>query len=63
VKREFVLHVITSAFLPLTPNHPREDFVTIREAAERIGVSPTIVRRLIAEKKLPASQVISNWRR
>jgi excisionase family DNA binding protein len=40
------------------PNHPRQDFVTLREAAQRLGVSHTIVRRMIAEKKLPASQVI-----
>jgi excisionase family DNA binding protein len=39
-------------------NHPRKDFVTLREAAQRLGLSLTIVRRLIAEKKLPASQVI-----
>ena len=37
------------------PNHPRKDFVTLREAAQRLGLSLTIVRRLIAEKKLPAS--------
>ena len=41
------------------PNHVREDFVTLREAAQRLGVSLTIVRRLISEKKLPASQVIT----
>jgi excisionase family DNA binding protein len=40
-------------------NHPRKDFVTLREAAQRLGLSLTIVRRLIAEKKLPASQVIT----
>jgi excisionase family DNA binding protein len=41
------------------PNHPRKDFVTLREAAQRLDVSLTIVRRMIAEKKLPASQVIT----
>jgi excisionase family DNA binding protein len=40
-------------------NHPRKDFVTLREAAQRLGLSLTIVRRLIAEKKLPATQVIT----
>ena len=41
------------------PNHPPKDFVTLREAAQRLDVSLTIVRRMIAEKKLPASQVIT----
>jgi excisionase family DNA binding protein len=41
------------------PNHPRKDFVTLREAAQRLGLSLTIVRRMIAENKLPASQVIT----
>jgi excisionase family DNA binding protein len=41
------------------PNHPRKDFVTLREAAQRLGLSLTVVRRMIAEKKLPASQVIT----
>jgi len=40
------------------PSHPRKDFVTLREAAQRLGLSLTIVRRMIAENKLPASQVI-----
>jgi excisionase family DNA binding protein len=40
-------------------NHPRKDFMTLREAAQRLGLSLTIVRRLIAEKKLPATQVIT----
>ena len=41
------------------PNHPREDFVTLRGASQRLGVGLTIVRRMIAEKKLPANQVIA----
>lgn len=41
------------------PNDPRKDFVTLREAAQRLGLGLTMVRRLIAEKKLPASQVIT----
>lgn len=41
------------------PNDAREDFVTLREAAQRLGLSLTIVRRLIAEKKMPASQAIT----
>jgi len=41
------------------PNHPRKDFVTLREASQRLGVGLTIVRRMIAEKKLPASQVVT----
>ena len=41
------------------PDHRRNDFVTLREAAQRLNVSLTIVRRMIAEKKLPASQVVA----
>jgi excisionase family DNA binding protein len=41
------------------PNHPRNEGVTLREAAQRLNVSLTIVRRMIAEKKLPASQVVA----
>jgi DNA invertase Pin-like site-specific DNA recombinase len=32
--------------------------ITLQEAAERLKVSPTCVRRMIAQKQLPASQVI-----
>jgi excisionase family DNA binding protein len=39
------------------PDHPRP-MVTLKEAAERLQVSPASIRRLIAEKKLPASQVV-----
>jgi DNA invertase Pin-like site-specific DNA recombinase len=42
----------------IDPNQPRTDFVTLREAAQRLDVSLTIVRRLITEKTLPASQVV-----
>ena len=44
---------------PFDPNHPRNDSVTLREAAQRLNVGLTIVRRMIAEKKLPASQVVA----
>jgi len=40
------------------PNHSRNDSVTLREAAQRLNVGLTIVRRMIAEKKLTASQVV-----
>jgi hypothetical protein len=33
--------------------------VTLREAAQRLNVDLTIVRRMIPEKKLPASQVVA----
>ena len=59
MKHEFALHVEYQQLPAFDPNHPRKDFVTLREAAQRLGVSLTIVRRLIAEKKLPASQVIT----
>jgi hypothetical protein len=42
----------------IDPNQPRTPFVTLREAAQRLGVSLTIVRRLITQKTLPASQVV-----
>ena len=41
------------------PHHPRNDSVTLREAAQRLNVGLTVVRRMIAEKKLPASQVVA----
>src|SRR5207253_2870436 len=33
--------------------------VTLKEAAQRLNVSLTVARRLIAEKKLPARQVVA----
>jgi DNA invertase Pin-like site-specific DNA recombinase len=42
----------------IDPNQPPINFVTLREAAQRLDVSLTIVRRLIAEKTLPATQVV-----
>lgn len=39
-------------------NHPRTDRVTLREAAQRLDVGLSIVRRMIAEKILPATQVV-----
>jgi len=41
------------------PHHPRNDSVTLREAAQRLNVGLAVVRRMIAEKKLPASQVVA----
>ena len=41
------------------PNHPRTDSVTLREAAQRLNVGLTIVRRMIEEKMLPATQVVA----
>ncbi len=40
-------------------SHPGNNSVTLREAAQRLNVGLTIVRRMIAEKKLPASQVVA----
>jgi DNA invertase Pin-like site-specific DNA recombinase len=40
------------------PNQPRDGLVTLDEAARRLGVSPTSVRRLITNKKLTAQQVV-----
>jgi hypothetical protein len=39
------------------PDHP-QIMVTLKEAAERLHVSPASVRRMIAEEKLPGSQVV-----
>jgi hypothetical protein len=33
--------------------------LNLQRAAERLGVSPSIVRRLIARKILPAAQIVS----
>jgi len=41
------------------PNQPQPK-VTLEEAAERLQVSPASIRRLIAEKKLLASQVVES---
>ncbi len=40
------------------PQQPRTS-LTLREAAERLHVSEGSVRRLIVEKKLPATQVVA----
>jgi DNA invertase Pin-like site-specific DNA recombinase len=41
------------------PDHANDGSVTMAEAAQRLGVSPTSVRRLIELKKLQASQVVA----
>lgn len=41
------------------PNRKGDGVLTMDEAAQRLGVSPTSVRRLIESKKLPATQVIA----
>lgn len=41
------------------PDHPQA-MVTLKEAAERLQVSAGSIRRMIAEKKLPASQVVES---
>jgi excisionase family DNA binding protein len=41
-------------------NHNEKDPIfTLEETAERLGVSTTVVRRMIREKKLPATQVVA----
>jgi hypothetical protein len=46
------------------PNRANDRAVTMAEAAQRLGISPTSVRRLIELKKMPASQVVpcAPWR-
>ena len=41
------------------PNRPSDGAVTMEEAAQRLGVSSTSIRRLIELKKIPASQVVA----
>lgn len=36
--------------------------VTVREAASRLGVSPSTVKRLIKERKLAGVKVQGHWR-
>jgi hypothetical protein len=38
--------------------HKRADWLTLEQAAKRLGVSNTVVRRLIKEGALPAKQVV-----
>jgi excisionase family DNA binding protein len=40
-------------------NHASLPVVTLEEAAYRLGISSTSVRRLIDQKVLPATQVVS----
>ena len=40
------------------PRNSQKEFLTLRDAAQQLGVSLTIVRRLITEKKLPATQIV-----
>ncbi len=41
------------------PKRQRDDVVTLEQAAQLLGVSPTSVRRMIERKMLPASQVVA----
>jgi excisionase family DNA binding protein len=40
------------------PNQSSHDFLTMAEAAQRLGISTTSVRRLIEQTKLTATQVV-----
>jgi excisionase family DNA binding protein len=41
------------------PNYPKgKDWLTLRQAAAQLGVSKTVIARLIAQGTLPASQVV-----
>jgi hypothetical protein len=44
--------------LPAYRNGPPEDRVNMLQAAQRLGVSTTLVRRLIGDKILPATQIV-----
>jgi hypothetical protein len=41
------------------PSSYKKSTLTLGEAAERLNVSPTCVRRMIAQQQLPASQVVA----
>jgi excisionase family DNA binding protein len=38
-----------------------EDFVTVWDAAERLGIHPESVRRLIRQGRLPAQKFANSW--
>jgi excisionase family DNA binding protein len=38
-----------------------EDFVTVIDAAERLGIHPESVRRLIRQERLPAKKFQNSW--
>ena len=43
------------------PNHRNDDtWLTIEQAAARLGVSHTVVKRLIRQETLPATQVVAS---
>jgi len=43
---------------PFDPSQSDHRFVTMEEAAQRLGVSSRSVRRMIERKKMPANQVV-----
>jgi len=45
--------------LPVCRDEQRAGWLTLQGAAQRLGVSPSIVRRLIERKVLPATQIVS----
>jgi excisionase family DNA binding protein len=38
-----------------------EDYVTVQDAAERLGIHPESVRRLIRMERLPAKKFANSW--
>ncbi len=44
----------------LTNHHMSDDWVTVQQASEELGVSRTVIRRLIRERTLPALQVVES---
>jgi excisionase family DNA binding protein len=38
-----------------------DDYVTVAEAAERLGIHPESVRRLIRTQQLPAKKFLKAW--
>ena len=38
-----------------------DEYVTVKEASERLKIHPESVRRLIRQGKLPATKVVNSW--
>lgn len=48
--------------LPTTDSEPERDIMTLRGAAYYLNCHPQTIRRLLAERAIPAFQLGSNWR-
>ena len=53
-----VQHVRHTKGIPVCPPPDQRPWITMQQAAQALGVSEMVVRRLIAEKILPAQQIV-----